>query len=91
MTRALTKREFITKAVRTHGDKYNYIKVYYENNNTEVCIICKVHGEFWQRPKHHVRGEGCSSCYGNSKKTNNQFIKDAEVIHGKKYDYCKVL
>jgi len=90
MVRALTKREFIAKAIRVHRNKYNYNRVYYENNYTEVCIICEIHGEFWQRPKHHLRREGCSSCYGNSKKTNNQFIQEARRIHGDTYNYSKV-
>ena len=91
MTRALIEKEFIARAIRIHGKRYDYSKVYYENNKTEVCIICKVHGEFWQSPKHHInRKQGCQACYGNSKKTNNQFIEDAILTHGNVYDYSKV-
>ena len=91
MTRALTTKQFIAKANRVHGEKYNYSKVYYKNNKTEVCIICKVHGEFWQSPHKHINGkQGCSDCNGGVQKTREQFIKDAQLIHGNVYDYSKV-
>ena len=81
MTRALTKREFIAKAIKVHGNKYNYSKVYYENNYTKVAIICPSHGEFWQRPGVHLLGQGCSICSGRSQKTTAQFIREAIQTH----------
>ena len=44
------------------GDKYDYSKVKYFNNQTKVCIICPKHGEFWQSPKSHLNGKGCYEC-----------------------------
>ena len=35
----MTTKEFINKAKAVHGDKYDYSKVEYVNNKTEVCII----------------------------------------------------
>ena len=58
----LNKETFIEKAKQIHGEKYNYSKVEYINNHTEVCIICPEHGEFWQEPRHHLTGNGCPSC-----------------------------
>lgn len=43
---ASRKEEFITKARKKHGDKYDYSKVDYVNALTKVCIICPNHGEF---------------------------------------------
>jgi len=87
--------EFIEKAKKIHGDKYDYSKVEYINNHTKVCIICPVHGEFWQTPKNHLKGQGCNKCaihYRNQKNalTTEQFIEKARKIHGEKYDYSKV-
>ena len=62
----------------------------YENNRTDVCIICPSHGEFWQLLYNHLRGKGCLICSGKSQKSNNQFIHDAVQIHGNSYDYSKV-
>jgi len=90
MTRALTAKQFIAKAIKVHGNKYDYSKIYYENNKTKVGIICKTHGEFWQTPSHHInRKQGCQAC-SSTLKTREQFINDAEQIHGKTYNYSKV-
>ena len=86
----LTLEKFIEKAKKVHGDKYDYSKVEYINNHTKVCIICPIHGEFWQTPQHHLKGVGCPKCYGNFRKTTEQFIEEARKVHGDKYDYSKV-
>ena len=39
--------DFIGKSKEVHGDKYDYSKVEYVNNRTDVLIICPKHGEFW--------------------------------------------
>ena len=87
--------DFIDKACKIHGNKYDYSKVEYINNKTKVCIICPEHGEFWQRPDCHLHGQGCNKCANekNGKKcslTLEQFIKRAKQIHEDKYDYSKV-
>ena len=64
-----TKEEFTEKAKKIHGDKYDYSKVEYKNNKTEVCIICPKHGEIWQKPIYHLSGCGCKACK-NSKLEN---------------------
>lgn len=59
----LTKDMFIKKARMVHGDRYDYSKVEYVNNETKVCIICPEHGEFWQTPHHHTTSKsGCPKC-----------------------------
>ena len=90
MPKRYTKEEFIEKAKKSHGNKYDYSKVKYINSVTKVCIICPEHGEFWQRPADHIRGVGCRKCYGNTKMTKDEFINKARRIHGDKYDYSKV-
>jgi hypothetical protein len=82
--------EFIEKATLVHGDKYDYSKVDYKNNNTKVIIICKEHGEFYQIPSSHFRGIGCAKCVGKAKSNTEEFIKNALLVHGDKYDYSKV-
>ena len=58
----VTKEEFIDRARKIHGDKYDYSKVEYVNISTKVCIICPTHGEFLQLPSSHLRGHGCVKC-----------------------------
>ena len=90
MVRALMKREFIAKAIKVHGNKYNYSKVFYENNSTEVSIICPSHSDFWQTPNAHLsKRHGCQSCGGTKLKSKDRFIQQANKAHGS-YDYSKV-
>lgn len=62
MPKKLTQEEFIRRARLVHGDKFDYSKVEYVNNDIKVCITCLIHGEFWQRPSDHLRGCGCKKC-----------------------------
>ncbi len=54
--------QFIAKAKRVHGDKYDYSLVSYETARLPVKIVCPAHGEFEQRPHHHLSGNGCRKC-----------------------------
>lgn len=62
MPRRLTQEEFIAKAESIYGKWYDYSKVKYINNYTKVCIICPIHGEFWQPPSAHLQRKGCWKC-----------------------------
>ena len=85
------RNEFIKKAREKHGDKYDYSKVEYINQYTPVCIICPEHGEFWQCPKQHLKGQGCIKCSMPNRNLNvEKFIEKAREKHGNKYDYSKV-
>ena len=85
-----TTEQFIKEAKAIHGDKYDYSKVNYKGCFEKVCIICPIHGEFWQTPAMHLSGQGCSKCCGRKRKTKEEFIEDAKKVHGNKYDYSKV-
>ena len=76
----MRKDDFILKAREIHGDKYDYSLVEYKNNKTKVCIICPVHGEFWQKPNNHLIGQGCPYCGGTHKYTTNEFITKAREV-----------
>lgn len=58
----LSIKEFVEKARKIHGDKYDYSKTQYVNYQEPVTIICPKHGEFIQTPTHHLRGSGCQKC-----------------------------
>jgi len=95
MTIKSTTEEFIEKAKKIHGDKYDYSKVKYINNHIKVEIKCKEHGIFFQRPNGHLRGSECIKCglnkISNIKRSNREeFIEKAIKVHGNKYDYSKV-
>ena len=82
----LTTEEFIERAKKVHGNKYDYSKIEYDGNKKKVCIIChekdkygKEQGEFWQRPNDHLSGYGCPHC-GNNFKKSNKIIKIQKKI-----------
>jgi len=85
----LTKETFIEKARKVHGNKYDYSKVDYVNNHTKVCIICPIHGEFWQEPSKHLLGQNCPKCVNEYSPTTKEWIEKAKKVHGDKYDYSK--
>lgn len=88
MSKKLTLNDFICRSREIHGDKYDYSKVEYVNNSTKVCLICPIHGEFWQTPGNHLQGKGCQKCVGKCF-TNEEKIKKAFEVHNGKYDYSK--
>lgn len=82
--------EFIIKSHKVHGNKYDYSQVEYIKSILKVCIICPIHGEFWQRPDCHINlKQGCPKCAGNIQMTTEQFITKAKKVHGNNYQYPK--
>ena len=88
--------EFIEKAIKIHGDRYDYSKVEYIKTSQKVIIICKDHGEFTLTPNKHLsRKDGCKKCSrkiisNKQRSTTESFINKAKEIHGDKYDYSDV-
>ena len=77
--RKLGVDNFIKKSKETHGDKYEYDKVVYKNNRTNVIITCLLHGDFEQSPYHHMAGDGCPKCAVSNRK--NTMMKRYGVEH----------
>ena len=73
-----TTNSFVKKACEIHGKKYDYSKVKYVNSNIKVCIICPEHGEFFQRPSHHLGGCGCPNCNGITKRYKFNLLEEFE-------------
>ena len=91
----MTKEQFIRKAKKVHGDKYDYSLVNYKGSHSKVKIICPKHGIFEQLAYMHLQGSGCPKCaiekIKESLRTGIQgFIEKAKKIHGDKYDYSLV-
>lgn len=58
----LTFDEFLERARKVHGDKYDYSFVEYNSNLSNVNIVCPLHGSFKQTPGNHFSGKGCYKC-----------------------------
>jgi predicted nucleic-acid-binding Zn-ribbon protein len=93
---ASNTNDFIEKAIKIHGNTYDYSKVDYINTNTNVTIICPIHGEFEQTPANHLNGSNCMKCVKSElgKKYSllvGDFIKRANEVHKNKYGYNNVI
>ena len=79
MGKRLTTKEFIERATKIHGNKYNYDKVKYVNSKIKVKIKCNRCGKiFEQTPDAHINQKsGCPYCADRIKVTKEKFIERA--------------
>jgi len=90
---------FIEKAIKVHGNKYDYSLVEYVNSKTKVKIICNEHGIFNQSPDKHLQGQSCPKCtksnISKSEKDIGEFItslkvdvelSNKQILNGKEID-----
>ena len=68
------KNSFIEKACATHGDKYDYSRVFYIHSKDKVAITCKIHGDFEQSPSDHLSGAGCPLCPARYDQPTNLYL-----------------
>ena len=85
MGKYLTQEEVITRLTNTFGDKLDISKVTYVTNRVNVCIVCPIHGEFYQTPHSHLSGNGCPKCLYKSQyklysRLCNEF-PDLEILY----------
>lgn len=91
-TKEQREKEFIQKARDLFGDKFDYSKVHYVNNDTNVTLICKEHHiEFETSPDTHLRGSGaCPMCtrsigeakiYGYLSRHKIEFFTQHKIEH----------
>lgn len=88
---------YIKKANQVWNNKYDYSKFVWNGISKKVCIICPQHGEFWQLPNNHLKGEcGCLECRGKSKNFTlldslEELIKRSKEKFGDKFDFSKAV
>ena len=76
--------DFIVGCKKIHGNLYDYSKVVYKNNHTNVEIVCPTHSSFWQKPNAHLSGQGCPPCRRNHHKCIEEYMsltKICDVCH----------
>ena len=83
--------EFIKRSREKHSEFYDYSESIYINSKTKVKIKCPEHGYFYQFPKHHYLGSGCSKCKGVCKSNIDEFILKSLKAHGNKFSYDKAI
>ena len=85
------RESFIKKAIKKHGELYDYSKVNYSRSADNVEIVCNTHGSFWKTPNKHLMGQGCPKCNNAHRRTQQDFVEDSISTHGTLYDYSKSL
>ena len=76
--------DFIVKALKLYGDKYDYSESVYKNSSTKIKIICKEHGPFLKTPQKFINAkQGCRECTGYKKWSWERFVKEAGDPHRK--------
>lgn len=91
----LTKEEFVERAKRVHGDKYDYSQTNYIGNIDPIRIVCKGCGEFETTSRSHLSGCGCGNCtyrevHTSQRTKQSVLLKRFQKVHGNVYDYSKV-
>lgn len=90
MSRLLTQQNFLDKAYKIHGSKYEYDESIYIDAKTYMNIKCPIknHGIFKQKPYAHLSGAGCPICgVENRRLSREDFIKKSKEIHGDIFIY----
>lgn len=91
--RKITETEFLERAIKVHGARYDYSLVDYVNYETPVTIICREHGAFRQQPSAHATREaGCPRCalVANSaltKLSSEEFYRRASELYNGQFTY----
>jgi Zn finger protein HypA/HybF involved in hydrogenase expression len=90
--RCMNTKDFVSKARKIHGEKYDYRSVRYTRSADKVTIICPKHGKWRQTPNNHLHGFGCEKCGKDRLRIAFaddlvSFVKKARKIHGEKFEY----
>lgn len=83
--------EWVKRAIKVHGEKYDYSNTTYHTSRTKLVIVCPTHGPFEILPSNHLKGVGCRVCGLSSNKqlTNFDPTKEFKSVHGDRYDYSE--
>ena len=91
--------DFVRKAERHHGKKYDYSAVVFSSQHDKVKIGCPSHGVFLQAANDHLKGRGCAKCgdalvaekLSYPKLNTRDYLNRAIEVHGQRYDYSSVV
>ena len=92
---------FIAKAKKRHGNRYDYSRTAYRGAGLPVTIYCPEHERFFKIiANNHLQGRGCQKC-GRANQlaaarrkrqaASKRFVARARKIHGRRYDYGEVV
>jgi hypothetical protein len=71
--------QFIQRSNAIHNYKYDYSLAIYTRSDEKLKIICKMHGEFEQKPNAHMLGAGCPRCVHTTSKPEIAWLNSLNV------------
>lgn len=88
----MTLDEFLDKAKKRHGEKFDYSLVLsFKNNKERVKVICKTCGRTFETTIHnHLLGFGCPYC-AKRLKTTEDIVREIIGVHGEELDCSQVV
>ena len=89
----ISNKSFIRRAVKVHGNLYDYNESVYKGYGFPVKIRCKKHGYFYPQAGNHLGGTHCFDCsYETRVKSKlSPFVNRAKVLFGDRFNYDKVV
>ena len=92
----ISSNEYINKLKKQYPySPYDFESIVYKNNHTPIQLKCPIHGLFRTLPssltKHLTECPICKKkrLSDAQSKSTEQFIKEAKIVHGNKYNYSK--
>ncbi len=95
----LTTEDVKFRLTQLYGNTYDLSLVNYTGISNKITLICSEHGQWSKMAEKVFMGKGCPKCNigqigkrrtYNKLKTTEEFISDAVLKHGNKYDYSLV-
>lgn len=85
-----SREDHIKRFNELHNFKYEYDKFVYTGSADDIIINCKVHGDFTQKYKYHLAGNGCQKCGQTAPRTYDDVLQELqELFVEEKYDFSK--
>ena len=99
ISNSTTQVEYINK-LKSKYINLNFDKTNFKHSRKKLIVTCLKHGDFYQRADLLLLGHGCKKCSNDIRgnklskihsSNKEEFIEKAKSIHGKKYDYSKIV
>lgn len=89
--RGITTAEFVKRAIKIHGNKYDYSKVKFNKLTDDIFILCDIHNGFYQQANSHLHGNGCIKCRESRGEKKIRVFLESKGINfesQKKFDFA---
>ena len=90
----LTQEDILERFVKRHGDDFGYDRVVFKGCTIDVEIYCKkCQLYFFQKPRCHALGQGCSTCRKKTEGKVKKFLDEQKIKYKyqPKFPWCKVV